>query len=356
MKRKMIMPIAHHMTMPMSSPSRTPRVGAKASLSWISGASSTTAAVGFRSSAMRALSVNLIRPGRRRSVTDGRGDTVGDFVSISESSIGLPVGLAAALAKQVRVSPTSGWLQSSYAIRAIRHKFVWVRIRSGNPARSTTQRRRPSHNGSSSQSEPGMPSPSTLLLPELPESQATGELERIYDEVRRFSGVPYVSSLQRYLATLPGVLEWAWAALRPAMAPGVIPETGWRLAAEVRATPAASVSPSMLREWGVDDAGLAAVRNIAANFVRVSPVNLVTGACLRRLLSGVAPSGVGLAGTWTPPAMLPAMPGNVDPAALPEVQRAVLMRFATEVDGVPFIPALYRQVAHWPRVLSWLAD
>jgi hypothetical protein len=124
----------------------------------------------------------------------------------------------------------------------------------------------------------------------------------------------------------------------------------------VRATPAASVSPNVLREWGVDDAGLAAVRNIAANFVRVSPVNLVTGACLRRLLSGVAPSGVGFAETWTPPAMLPAMPGNVDPGALPEMQRAVLMRFATDVDGVPFIPALYRQIAHWPHVLAWLAD
>ena len=201
-----------------------------------------------------------------------------------------------------------------------------------------------------------MPIPSTLLLPELPESQATGELKQIYDEVRRFSGVPYVSSLQRYLATLPGVLEWAWAALRPAMASGVIPETGWQLAAAVRATPAASVSPNVLREWGVDDAGLVAVRNIAANFVRVSPVNLVTGACLRRLLSGVAPSGVGFAETWTPPAMLPTMPGNVDPGVLPEMQRAVLMRFATDVDGVPFIPALYRQVAHWPGVLAWLAD
>ena len=32
------------------------------------------------------------------------------------------------------------------------------------------------------------------------------------------------------------------------------------------------------------------------------------------------------------------------------------MRFATDVDGVPFIPALYRQIAHWPAVLAWLAD
>ena len=141
------------------------------------------------------------------------------------------------------------------------------------------------------------------------------------------------------------------------MASGVIPETGWRLASDVRVTPAAPVPPATLRRWGIDDAGLAAIRNIAANFVRVSPVNLVTGACLSRLLTGAAPSGPGFSpDPWTPPLMLPPMPGNVDPAALPEAPRAVLMRFATEVDGTPFIPALYRQLAHWPAVLAWLAD
>jgi hypothetical protein len=60
--------------------------------------------------------------------------------------------------------------------------------------------------------------------------------------------------------------------------------------------------------------------------------------------------------TWTPPAMLPPMPGNVDPLTLPPDQRAVLMRFATEVDGAPFIPALYRQLARFPLFLAWLAD
>jgi hypothetical protein len=33
-----------------------------------------------------------------------------------------------------------------------------------------------------------------------------------------------------------------------------------------------------------------------------------------------------------------------------------LARFTTEVDGTPFIPALYRQLAHYPEFLSWLAD
>lgn len=201
-----------------------------------------------------------------------------------------------------------------------------------------------------------MSSAPQVLLAELPESQATGRIAEIYDEVRRFSGVPYVSSLQRYLATLPGVLEWAWGALRPAMVSGVVPETGWRLASGLRLPAAAPVSAATLRAWGVDAAGLAAIRNIAANFVRVSPVNLVTGACLHRLLTGEAPSGPGITEAWTPPPLLPPMPGNVDPAALPATQRDVLMRFVTEVDGTPFIPALYRQIAHWPPVLAWLAN
>lgn len=191
------------------------------------------------------------------------------------------------------------------------------------------------------------------MLAELSEHAAAGRLAEIYDEIRRFSGVPYVSSLQRYLATLPGVLEWAWDALRPAMVSGVVQETGWRLAASVRLTPPGPVSAAAL---GLDAAGLAAVRNIAANFVRVAPVNIVTGACLGHLLTSARPSGAGFADGWTPRPMLPPMPGNLNPADLPEPERAVLMRFATQVDGRPFIPALYRQIAHWPAVLAWLAE
>jgi hypothetical protein len=214
----------------------------------------------------------------------------------------------------------------------------------------------PAANRTKVQGNPTVSNPPQALLPELPETRATGRIAEIYDEIRRFSGVAYVSSLQRYLATLPGVLEWVWAALRPAIASGVIPETGWRLAQGMDIPPALPMSATVIRRWGVDAAGLTAVRNIAANFVRVSPVNLLTGACLNLLLTGARPSGPGYSGDWTPPAVLPPMPGNVDPAALPQEQCAILMRFATELNGAPFIPALYRQVAHWPPVLAWLAD
>ena len=188
-------------------------------------------------------------------------------------------------------------------------------------------------------------------LAELTEDRATGRIAEIYDEIRRFSGVPYVSSLQRYLATMPGVLEWSWDAVRPALVSGTVQETGWRLARQVRIAPA---TPPGLAALGIDAIGLAAVRNVAANFVRVSPVNLMTGACLALLLTGARPTGSGFPAGWQPPTMLAPMPGNVDPTRLPAAERSVMQRFATEVDGAPFIPALYRQLAHWPDVLAWL--
>jgi hypothetical protein len=51
------------------------------------------------------------------------------------------------------------------------------------------------------------------VLAELGERDAAGEIAAIYAEIRRLWGVPYVSSLQRHLATRPGWLEWVWAAL-----------------------------------------------------------------------------------------------------------------------------------------------
>src|SRR5258707_11559993 len=93
---------------------------------------------------------------------------------------------------------------------------------------------------------------------------------------------------------MPGVLEWAWAAIRPAMVAGIIPETGWQLARSVRISPLPPVSTSVLRVWGVDAAGLAAIRNIAENFFPVSPVNLMIGGCLRLVFYRSPPPGARL--------------------------------------------------------------
>lgn len=162
---------------------------------------------------------------------------------------------------------------------------------------------------------------SAPTLDELPEDRATGAIAVIYEEIRRFSGVPYVSSMQRYLASTPGLLEFVWGALRPAMAAGAIQAAGWGLVGAVSLAPLPPVPLGLLAAWGIDAADRAGIRNVAANFVRVAPVNLVFGRCLGLLLDGARPSGPGFAPGWTPPTLLPPMPGNVDPAALAEDAR-----------------------------------
>ena len=79
------------------------------------------------------------------------------------------------------------------------------------------------------------------MLAELNEADATGDVARIYADVRRQCAVPYVSALYRHLATRPGVLPWAWTAVSPALENGTAQEAGWRVAADLPLEPLPSI-------------------------------------------------------------------------------------------------------------------
>lgn len=194
------------------------------------------------------------------------------------------------------------------------------------------------------------------MLAELGEANATGQVAQIYADIRRLWAVPYVSSLQRHLATRPGWLEWAWAALAPAFASGHAQTAAWK-AAEGTAVPRLPrVSRDALRVWGVDRDGEAAIRATCRSFVRVSPVNLVLSGLLRRLLRGERPSATASPlPAWTPPAPVGPLPAVVDVAALPPAERAVLASLGTTVGQEPFVPGLYRMLARWPAFLAHIA-
>jgi hypothetical protein len=194
------------------------------------------------------------------------------------------------------------------------------------------------------------------MLAELRESDATGEIAGIYEQIRRLWGVPYVSSLQRHLATRPGWLEWAWAALGPAFTSGVAQAAAWRAADGLAVPRLAPLSRDALAVWGVDGAGEAAIRATCASFVRVSPVNLILSGLLRRLLAGERPPGrPAPADAWTPPPSLGPLPPLVDPATLPPAPRAVLATLGTAAGGQLFVPGLYRMLASWPGYLAHVA-
>jgi len=196
----------------------------------------------------------------------------------------------------------------------------------------------------------------TLTMAELAERDVSGDMAVIYDEIRVYSAVPYVSSLQRHVATMPGALEYAWAICRPAFVSGQIPETAWRLAASIPVEPFPPLSEAALRLLGVDGNGLSAIRNICRNFVRVAPVNLLFAGVVERLLQGAEPAGVtSVSPGWTPPVMLAPMPALRDMGEESDDVQAVLMQLATELGGKPFVPGLYRLLADWPGYLAHAA-
>lgn len=194
------------------------------------------------------------------------------------------------------------------------------------------------------------------MLAELPERDAVGEIAVIYAEIRRLCAVSYVSSMQRHLATRPGWLEWAWAALRPAFAGGRAQEAAWRAAEGLDVPRLASITRDALRVWGVDAAGEDAIRTVCGSFIRASPLNLVFSGLLRRLLNGERPTGPGeIATGWVPPPLLPALPPLADTGTLPPAERGVLASLGTTVGDQPFIPGLYRLLARWPGFLAHVA-
>jgi hypothetical protein len=194
---------------------------------------------------------------------------------------------------------------------------------------------------------------------ELLERDATGEIAAIYAELRRLCGVPYVSSMQRHLATRPGWLPWVWAALRPAFLSGRAQTAAWRAAAGIAVPRLPPVSREALHIWGVEAQAEGRIRAACESFVRVSPVNLVFAGLLRRLLAGERPNLAGgpgaAAATWTPPEPLGELPPMVDPAALGRAERAVLASLGTSMGGQPFVPGLYRMLAGWPGFLAHVA-
>ncbi len=190
---------------------------------------------------------------------------------------------------------------------------------------------------------------------EISESEATGEIATIFAELRTLWGVPYVSAIHRYLAAKPGFLEWSWDAVAPVFRDGSGQEAAWRAAAGLAVPPLDPIPAAALRVWGIDATALAAVRTAAEGFVRVAPVNMVFAGLLKQLLEGAAPAGAASRKSWTAPAPLPAPPDMVDLARLDPAARAATMLLASEMGGKPFVPGLYRMLAHWPGLMAHLA-
>ena len=195
-------------------------------------------------------------------------------------------------------------------------------------------------------------------LPERPEADATGETARIYGEIRRLGGVPMVALIFRHFATLPGALDWAWAAVGPAWRTGRLQEAAWSIARAAPLAPLAPFTAAELAGAGIDDAARREIQWVIEAYDRANPENLLTVLCLLRLAAGRTAVRAMQASAWTPPAVPGPLAPMGNPASQPPPVDALLARVAEPGTngGHRVVQSLYRHFLHRPAFLELVVE
>ncbi len=193
-----------------------------------------------------------------------------------------------------------------------------------------------------------------MLLPELRESDATGDKAAIYAEMKHLGAVPMVALIFRHFATLPGALEWVWDAVGPAWRTGRLQEAAWRIARDAPLTPIVPIPRAALRALGVDAAGEREVQVVLAAYNLANPENMLSILCVLRLLGGAAAAQPLAPRAWTPPPAPGPLVAMTDVKTLSREVSDVLDLVAApgEPGGPRVVQSLYRHFGHRPAFLA----
>jgi hypothetical protein len=197
-------------------------------------------------------------------------------------------------------------------------------------------------------------------LPEIREAEAPPDIAAIYAALRQASGVPLVNLIHRHLATLPGVLPWAWQAIRPPLEDGRLAGARERLAAALPLPAITPLSAAALKAAGLTETDRDAVAVLVETYNRGNLTNLILLTALRRALEGAPaepgppPPAIAAPPMLPPPPPLPRLSDL--PASLGEAVLAVAARHG----GTGVVPSLYLHLAHWPGIPpalpAWLGN
>lgn len=197
-------------------------------------------------------------------------------------------------------------------------------------------------------------------FPEIHPLNASPEIATIYADIKLTSGLSLVNLIWRHFATLPGVLDWAWNAVRPLVASEQMIAARQRLMENIHFP---TLNPLTIDAWhkiGLSDADLNDFSELIKNYVRGNCTNLIALTALRLRLDGAD----GITPTFTPAELtsssppLPPIP-RID--SLDSARGQAIKNLALRHDGAQdgIIPSLYLELARWPVLIdclpNWLA-
>ena len=196
-------------------------------------------------------------------------------------------------------------------------------------------------------------------VPEHAADRATAEL---YADIRQTLRVPVTNLVWRHLATFDGALARVWHCVKPLYLDGRLEADAHAL----RSPPGLPLLPpwsrSRLRAAGLDEAALASVRNIFANYNATNPPNLLALLAVLARFEGKAlsqPVATHRGSQTRTEAHTGAVPPLLDPATLSASTRLAAMQLNDL--GLPrrehaLVAGVPRHLAHWPDFLPLCVD
>lgn len=192
-------------------------------------------------------------------------------------------------------------------------------------------------------------------IPTVREDQAEGAVAAIFEDLRTTLRIPIVNLIWRHLATMPAILAWSWAMVKPLHGSGLVAAHGQALRASVRRPTGITQPDCVFDALGVDRSARATIVALLDGYGTGNAANLLSLSTVQRLLEGgVAGGAAPEAVAETPlaiPAPMPRLLGldELTPPLLALVQ--ALDRFGRRGEGT-VIASLYRHLGYWPEYLS----
>lgn len=189
------------------------------------------------------------------------------------------------------------------------------------------------------------------------ESDARGSTAEVFADIRDTLGVEVVNLIWRHLATMPGVLEWAWGTLKP-LYQGAAAGHAAQVRQDLKLPSVTAFSDDTLTVAGLNPAARAQIRSVLDSYYHTNALALVAfSTLLARFDDGVEKPQAAILDP-VPPAAQPrrrlGLPKLTPIADLdPPVARLVgeLNGFGEQSDFV-LVASMYRHLAHWPPYLS----
>lgn len=184
-------------------------------------------------------------------------------------------------------------------------------------------------------------------LDEVMPDEASGEVARVYDEIRAALRVPFVNQLFRVLANDPGFLVPAWDAARPVLRTRAFEREADRL--RERALLDVPVEAIDVERLVGGDAGR--VRAFTDSIHYVLPKLLLTAHLYAALAQGRGGGGHAREELPAGPAPGTVALDLVDPDEAPAEARRVLQTIKRR-HGHPAVASFYRALSSWPALLD----